>query len=535
MPDDTTQGSSMSGNDWASLGLGALDLYNWFGNQPPGAPTLPPVTPPGGTMSPFGSSYVDPITGKTVMLPYAMQYTPDQYREDAILAAAMGIGAGGSDQKLAQNIQATQALMSQLKAELGQTSSASAKQAINAYISQLQPQLDSLLALQGQVSSGAFAKDLQSNPMLAALDSGGMERFGNQVATNELTAAQAASQDNIARRGLGSSTVSEQSRAQARQALAQQEQANHLWAIQTATGNRFNLLSYLKGSDAQRYSQFMGTLGASNNMTGLGSQIGGAYTGSVNDRNAAQAALQNQNAWAKYYAQQGNKTGATNDIAKLLAQFMAASGKGGPGAGGSAGSGGGGPAFDVGKALKNLFSGGTANGVPVAGQNGSPNLAASGSTYKDPMGNTYDPAKGTVTDAYGNVYSMSTGQMVGSAGMGGTDYSGTGGAYDPNGWGTTPYDASSGMGGSDYSGWDPNYQWQDNSSFDQGSSDPYSNWGSDYTWQDNSSFGDTGGGGDFSSWDPNYDWSNNSSFDSGGDTSGGSDWTTEDTSFNPYG
>ena len=236
----------------------------------------------------YPSVYTDPVTGRLLYQSQSVGGTSNlSYADQQLLDQLQGTNV--ASQNITQQIGNLNRTIEDMKKAGGDTRYYEAE----------------LARLQGLQSQGVGA----NNPLLDYVNSGLQERVANEQLDNTVANQLRSMEQTQARRGLGvlGSPMTDQLRASLGLSTAQARTQNKLNAQDQAFKNRVNLMSYLKQSQNQDYTQDMGR-------TGIGMTLGDWE----NQRKIAETTMRNQN---KQYQdmldsqENANMWGAIGDIA----------------------------------------------------------------------------------------------------------------------------------------------------------------------------------------------------------------------------
>lgn len=214
----------------------------------------------------YPSVYTDPVTGRLLYQSQSVGGTSNlSYADQQLLDQLMGTNV--ASQNVQQQMGVLKDTIKRLKASGADTS----------YYEQ------ELARLQGLGTQGVSA----NNPLLQAVNSGASLQAANQLLENTVANQLRSGEETAARRGLGTlgSPMNDQLRASLGLSTAQARTQNQANAEREALSKRMNIMSFLKNSQNQDFTQEMGR-------TGIGMTLGDWE----NQRKIAEIAQANQNA-----------------------------------------------------------------------------------------------------------------------------------------------------------------------------------------------------------------------------------------------
>lgn len=174
------------------------------------------------------------------------------------------------------------------------------------YDAQLAAEQQKLAALQDyQTQMGGASASAAQNPILSYLNNGpDQSNYLQNQMTTQYKNAQLANQQSMAKRGMGSSAMSEMGSVGNRLGLAQGIQGAQIQAGQQNLNNRLSMLGYLSGQNAQDLSAETSRGGLYNQQMGMGQGVAQNMAGALTNQQAANAGMGWQGAMAGFNANQ---------------------------------------------------------------------------------------------------------------------------------------------------------------------------------------------------------------------------------------
>ena len=175
-----------------------------------------------------------------------------------------------------------------------------------AYDQQLAGEQQKLASLQDyQSQMGGASASAAQNPLLAYLNNGpDQSNYLQNQMTTQYKNAELANQQGMAKRGMGSSAMSEIGSAGNRLGLAQGIQGAQIQAGQQNLGNRMTMLNYLSGQNAQEQQNQLGKENSYNQQMGMGQGVAQNMAGAITNQQAANAGMGWQGQMAGFNANQ---------------------------------------------------------------------------------------------------------------------------------------------------------------------------------------------------------------------------------------
>ena len=174
------------------------------------------------------------------------------------------------------------------------------------YDAQLAAEQQKLAALQDyQTQMGGASASAAQNPILSYLNNGpDQSNYLQNQMTTQYKNAQLANQQSMAKRGMGSSAMSELGSVGNRLGLAQGIQGAQIQAGQQNLANRLSMLGYLSGQNAQDLSAETSRGGLYNQQMGMGQGVAQNMASALTNQQAANAGMGWQGQMAGFNANQ---------------------------------------------------------------------------------------------------------------------------------------------------------------------------------------------------------------------------------------
>ncbi len=156
-----------------------------------------------------------------------------------------------------------------------------------------------------QTQMGSASEAASKNPILSYLNNGpDQSNYLQHQMTQQYKNAELANQQSMAKRGMGSSAMSEIGGAGNRLGLAQGIAGAQIQAGQQNYNNRLSMLGYLSGQNAQNVQTELGRGGLNNSQMGMGQGVGQNMASATTNQQAANQGMGWQGQMAGFNANQ---------------------------------------------------------------------------------------------------------------------------------------------------------------------------------------------------------------------------------------